>query len=107
MTEVRFFRKKPVIIRAMQFRGSAQSATEILDWVIREGGSASYHDIDDPGEHVSWIQIHTLEGEMKTKPGDWIIQGVRGEFYPHAGSFFNEVYDEVPADSPEISGVPG
>lgn len=95
-----------MIVRAMQFRGSAQSATEILDWMLANGGNGSYHDIDDPGEHVSWISLDTLEGRMKARPGDWIIQGVKGEFYPHAGSFFREVYEEVDADSDEISGTP-
>lgn len=104
---VRFFRKKPVIIRAMQFKGSTESATGILDWVLANGGNATYHDIDDPGEHVSWVRIDTLEGPMKVRPGDWVIQGIKGEFYPHAGHFFKEAYEEVAGDSPTISGVPG
>ena len=39
--------------------------------------------------------IHTLEGEMKASPGDWIIKGVHGEKYPCKPDIFNETYERV------------
>ena len=39
--------------------------------------------------------IHTLEGEMKASPGDWIITGVHGERYPCKPDIFNKTYEPV------------
>ena len=41
------------------------------------------------------ITIHTLEGDMKAMPGDYIITGVRGEQYPCNPEIFEETYDEL------------
>jgi len=41
------------------------------------------------------ITIHTLEGDMKAMPGDYIITGVRGEQYPCKPEIFEETYDEL------------
>jgi hypothetical protein len=45
------------------------------------------------------ILIPTLEGEMKASPGDWVIKGVEGEFYPCKASVFDKTYDRAPEDS--------
>jgi hypothetical protein len=42
-----------------------------------------------------FIQIYTLEGEMEARVGDWIIKGVRGEFYPCMPDVFEMTYEEV------------
>ena len=39
--------------------------------------------------------IHTLEGEMKAEPGDWIITGIKGEMYPCKDDIFKATYEEV------------
>lgn len=39
--------------------------------------------------------IHTLEGDMKAYPGDWIITGVEGEMYPCKNDIFKATYEEV------------
>lgn len=41
------------------------------------------------------ITIHTLEGDMRAMPGDYIITGVRGEQYPCKPDIFKETYDEL------------
>ena len=41
------------------------------------------------------IFINTLEGVMKAEPGDWIIKGVRGEFYPVKPDIFAETYEVI------------
>ncbi|HDZ26412.1 MAG TPA: hypothetical protein ENH65_07870, partial [Candidatus Aminicenantes bacterium] len=77
------FRKKPVVIEAMQFDGSHESAENIINWVNLSTGYNSKTDSLPPilfyyGE----MSIRTLEGEMTGAKGDWIIKGVKGEFYP-------------------------
>lgn len=39
--------------------------------------------------------IHTLEGDMKASPGDWIITGVDGEQYPCKPDIFEKTYDKL------------
>ena len=41
------------------------------------------------------VVIHTLEGDMTAEPGDWIIQGIKGEFYPCKPDIFGESYEQV------------
>lgn len=41
------------------------------------------------------IIIHTLEGDMKASPGDWIITGVNGEKYPCKPDIFEKTYEPI------------
>jgi hypothetical protein len=79
------FRKKPVVIEAQTFDGTREGAEAILPWMA--GSGASYR----PG--VSRIFILTLEGTMEASPGDWIIRGVKGEFYPCKPDIFEQTYE--------------
>jgi hypothetical protein len=84
------FRKKPVTIDAMQFGGRyTGEATEILDWMQAGGEWAAG---DDEGGNGT-LHIHTLEGTMAAQPGDWIIKGVKGEFYPCKPDIFAATYE--------------
>jgi hypothetical protein len=77
------YRKKPVEIEARQFDGQKPSADAILAWM---------------GSGKAWsgvLVIETLEGDMVASPGDWIIKGVKGEFYPCKPDIFAATYDEV------------
>lgn len=89
------YRKKPVVIEAMQYDGTAGRATEIIDWALSQGGTITYH-CDDDGScerdsHV--LAVRTLEGAMTALPGDWIIRGVQGEFYPCKPDIFEATYE--------------
>ena len=75
------FRKKPVVIEAIQFRGNFDEVEKFV------GGDAEFRD----GELV----IATLEGALHASDRDWIIKGVKGEFYPIKDSIFRETYEEV------------
>lgn len=84
------YRKKPVVVEAIQY--TALTCREIHAWMGRDHGP--YDDRDDPcGRGV--IQIETLEGTMTANPGDWIIKGVRGEFYPCKPDIFDFTYEPV------------
>lgn len=80
------YTKKPVTIEAMQLvTGRAQAITE---WM---GGNAN-----GECEHATWdgrsFHIKTLEGVMTANPGDYIIKGVKGEFYPCKSDIFAATY---------------
>lgn len=82
------YRKKPVVIEAMQWDGSVEVATTIIDWILVGGGTARYHD-----EEV--IVIDTLEGTMSLTRGNFAIRGVQGEFYPCKLDIFEATYEKV------------
>jgi hypothetical protein len=81
------FRKRPVIIEAMQFDGTFESYQSI----VREFGFMPEQD----GCMSGVINIATLEGTMVARPGDWIIKGVKGEFYPCKPDIFEATYEAV------------
>ena len=80
------FRKKPVVIEAIRYVGTFESQRECLKFC---GGFATYYIAH--GEFV----IYTLEGSMTAQPGDWIIKGVKGEFYPCKPDIFELTYEAV------------
>jgi hypothetical protein len=92
--KARKFRKIPVVIEAMLWDGTAAGATEIIDWVLSEGGTATYT-CDGPGcqgESDHYLSITTLEGRMAARPGYYIIRGVEGEFYGCEPNIFHKTY---------------
>jgi hypothetical protein len=89
MSTAQRYRKKPVIIEAIRFTGPG-SEDAVLDWI--DGTLASYHTLAGPGAP---IKIHTLEGVMEASPGDYIIKGVLGEYYPCKPDIFHATYEAV------------
>lgn len=78
------FRKKPVVIEAVQYTGF--NKREIFDFT---GGIAKI------GLEENTIKIPTLEGLMNVSKDDWVIKGIQNEFYPIKPDIFNETYDPV------------
>jgi len=89
------FTKKPVVIEARQVprrsepphdtwgnyeRNYTDELVALSEWC---GGS----------ENAGLISIPTLEGVMTASPGDWIIRGVKGEFYPCKPDIFEATYE--------------
>lgn len=84
------FRKKPVVIEAVQYNG--MNADQIARFMGHDDPVT-----DNSGGHtMSMLVIATLEGAMTASTGDWIIKGVKGEFYPCRDDIFRLTYEEVP-----------
>lgn len=87
------FRKKPVVIEAVRWSGTRCESDPPKWWLdaidIGEGrpGGISKED----GE----LHIFTLEGIMRADPGDYVIQGVKGEIYPCKPDIFKATYEAV------------
>jgi hypothetical protein len=84
------YRKKPVVIEAIQWDGNNQG--EIADFmgkIIRTKTSP------EEGNPSGKITIETLEGDMTASVGDFIIKGVQGEFYPCKPDIFEKTYELV------------
>lgn len=79
------WRKLPVVVEAMRYDG--ENMLEVVSFV---------------GVHCSILRepmkpvlINTKEGSMLASPGDWIIKGVKGEFYPCKPDIFEATYEQV------------
>ena len=86
---VKKYKKKPVIIEAIQFVDDAERITEISDF-IGDDFSIDYSKKEKPV-----LKINTLEGVMTASEGDYIIKCVKGEFYPCKPNIFDNTYEEV------------
>lgn len=116
------YRKKPVVIEAVRWDGTAEGATPIIDWILEGDGTARYVTLEPtlhsmacrcdgrgivPRLHRSEtcpetaptgggepvLAIDTLEGTMKASSGDWVIRGVQGEHYPCKPDIFEATYE--------------
>lgn len=96
------FRKKPVVIEAVQWGGNNER--DMFDFLtdyrktnqtptLEE--STFRIDLCNGGCQVGNLIIKTLEGEMIASKGDWIIKGVKGEFYPCKPDVFKVTYEAV------------
>lgn len=88
------YRKKPVTIEAVQFDGL--NPTEIKDFVGENCEVEIYDNRVTPP--VARIVIHTLEGDMEVSKGDYVIRGVKGEFYPCKPDIFEKTYESAEPD---------
>jgi hypothetical protein len=79
------YRKKPVVVDAWQFDGTWETAKDIVSMDQRIGWSE--------GSDGTRIVIDTLDGQMVALPGDWVIRGVKNEFYPCKPDVFVATYD--------------
>ena len=102
MSEAKKFRKKPVVIEAWLFDGTASACAEVVTWLPKK---AEYHHALMDGVLVAhpqpFLRIPTLEGVMIASPGDYIIKGVAGEFYPCKPDIFEATYEPLSDTSTE------
>lgn len=109
-TIIRQYRKKPVVVEAVQL--NTTNMPEVADWI---GGDTAKIVVESEeawklGKGVPGFSmtIHTLEGDMTAKSGDYIIKGVNGEFYPCKPDIFAQTYEEYRVtmiESVPFSGV--
>ena len=77
------YKTKPCEIEAIQWTG--KNIIELLDW---GQGKILWNDVED-------LFIDTLEGRMKANINDYIIKGLRGEFYPCKPDVFEKKYEKI------------
>ena len=91
------FRKKPVVITAVQWWG--RNLDEVLALVAPTLDPGDPRQRVELGDHEQ-LHIHTLEGVMRAEVRDWIICGVKGELYPCKPDIFAATYEPAPEASP-------
>ena len=83
--EIKQYTKKPVAIEAIQL--TDKNHPEIIQWL-------SSYNVESYTLNSSEFYVKTLEGDMKANIGDYIIKGVKNEFYPCREDIFKMTYDE-------------
>lgn len=81
------YRKKPAIIEAIQL--TEGNVINVLTFCN------STNNIVASNENNMGISISTLEGTMLASTGDYIIKGIKGEFYPCKPDIFEQTYEVV------------
>lgn len=90
--------KKPVQIEAIQLK--EDNIIEVFDFLDEANYKEikSVEELEDFSQMIlkqGYIEIETLEGMMKASFGDYIIKGIKGEFYPCKPDVFEATYEEV------------
>jgi hypothetical protein len=83
------FRKKPVEIEAWLWDETKETYRSI------GCRGMSYEGHENTPHLIKNLRIETLEGTMSVNKGDYIIKGVKGEFYPCKPDIFKLTYDQV------------
>lgn len=93
MPNVKQYRKKPLVVKALRYTGveSIPEAEKFVGKSLKIGSSA----YDGKKYTMANIYIETLEGDMYVSNGDYIIKGVKGEFYPCKPDVFEATYEEA------------
>ena len=85
------YRKKPVVIEA--FKLNRNYADLVFDFIGEENIESC--NSGEFAEDSCYVKIKTLEGVMTANEGDYVIKGVKGEFYPCKPDIFEMTYDKV------------
>ena len=88
------YRKKPVVIEAVQWTG--KNYDECMNFMGEDcGHKLAYEDYEERCIETGEILIDTPEGRMTASTNDWIIKGIKGEFYPCKPDIFDKTYEKI------------
>jgi hypothetical protein len=97
------YRKRPVVVEASQWWKPGDHAAVVhpipAGVPIVKAGLAT-HAVEAMGA------IQTLEGWILVSPGDFVIRGVHGEFYPCKPDIFEKTYEPAEEPSPAPTAPP-
>ena len=80
------YRKKPVVVEAVQYKGSGNIYGGVPDWIWKALESKTLEATNGTDPFV----VHTLKGDMTVAPEDWIIKGIQGEICPCKPDIFEQ-----------------
>ena len=86
---IKKYRKKPVVVEAVQWNGFNHETVE------KFVGKKLKKQMDYKGEKIALLMIPTLESPHEASPGDFIIKGIEGEFYPCKPDIFAKTYEGI------------
>lgn len=93
---IKKYRKKPVVMEALQFTGNNDVVCmEFVGKRLEKGQDRPDGLHGAQSDYIPYLLIPTLEGDMKCSQFDYIIKGIKGEFYPCKPEIFKATYEEV------------
>lgn len=98
------YRKKPVVIEAWKMERDRESIANMIELVSGVDMSTSIigrNACIEEAKREGGVRIETLEGTMLARFGDYVIQGISGEFYPCKPDIFEQTYDRVGEETEE------
>lgn len=99
------YRKIPADIRAAQWDGTVDMASELITDVLESEMAVTLRYLCEPntckhdkdGENSHWLQLDAEDDRMKIFPGDWIVQSIEeGDFYRIPKDRFGRIYEATP-----------
>ncbi len=88
------FRKKPVVVEAVQWTGENLKEVTAFTGQHPSADKWTWKEYESVVVELG-LKIFTLEGSHMASVGDWIIKGVKGEFYPCKPDIFDATYEPV------------
>ncbi|PZM87430.1 MAG: hypothetical protein DLD55_01460 [candidate division SR1 bacterium] len=82
--EVKNYRKKPIVVQAIRYESIDQIKISFPNIEVRDDNRAS-----------KAISLKTLGGRVELQTGDYVIKGIKGEYYPCKPDIFEESYERV------------
>ena len=93
--QVRSYRKKPVVVEAMLVPDLSEETKERLsEWFRINGAEGLLNYAIAFGRE--YIHVRTVNGWVQVYPPEYVLRGVKGEFYPCKVDIFDETYDLIP-----------
>lgn len=99
--EIMRYRKRPVTIEALKFDGTLSSLRVIQNYFQTIDTLAC--DINSSSRVTFW-KIATLEGGHIVSVGDYVIRGIKGEYYPCKPDIFEMTYEPIESQTQEPRG---
>lgn len=96
---IKKFIKKPVVIEAFEWDGKSETL-DSPDIKLFMANNPHFR-----GEQGS-VFIHTLDGVMEARPGDFIVKGIKGDIYPCKADVFWKTYEEILPEKKEKKETP-
>jgi hypothetical protein len=88
------YRKNSIVIDAIQWTGN--NFDKCMNFMeTNHGNKIVYEDYEEKVSRTGILIIDTLEGSMTCSKNDYIIKGIKGEFYPCKPNIFEQTYTKI------------
>lgn len=95
----RQYRKRPVVVEALQL--TSTSYADVLAFLAEQGGQRNVDFAGNDSTHR--VSIRNPSGMLIANPGDWIVRGTAGEYYPVLADIFPTIYERVNGEAKPLA----
>ena len=88
------YRARPVEIESIQFTGTVENRTTLEEW-FKSSSYSDYSFSEDKNGKINKLKVKTLEGNVEASIQDFIVKGIKKEFWPVKPDIFKEKYENI------------